>query len=189
MEVQQRDTHLEKIHKKSLKQKHPDPEPTKTNVSVAVNTESFAETNDDQPRKKQKITNYFAAKNEKSLEAIVSRTTAKDGLPFSIFCTSEDLRRLLSSSGFKVPTSSNTIRNMVVTYSKKIKAQVKGEIHAKKSNGHKFSITFDEWTSAQNKRFLNLNLHYTSVISENNEPPFWSLGLVRIVGEFKNTIL
>jgi hypothetical protein len=36
-----------------------------------------------------------------------------------------------------------------------------------------FSLTFDEWTSIQNRRYLNVNVHI--------EGEFWSLGLARAV--------
>ena len=45
--------------------------------------------------------------------------TAKDGLSFHLFCTSTDLRLVLVASGFKeIPRSANTIKKMVVDYSK-----------------------------------------------------------------------
>jgi hypothetical protein len=42
-----------------------------------------------------------------------------------------------------------------------------------RSQGMRFSLTFDEWTSIKNRRYLNVNVHI--------EDKFWSLGLARIV--------
>lgn len=60
--------------------------------------------------------------------------TARDGLPFAVFCTSEDLRVGLSARGFNnIPKSSNTIRSMVMQYAIKIRKIVINEIsHEKK---------------------------------------------------------
>jgi hypothetical protein len=38
--------------------------------------------------------------------------------------------------------------------------------------GERFSLTFDEWTSTSNKRYMNINIHVAK--------KFWSLGLIRI---------
>lgn len=122
---------------------------------------------------KTKITEYFSSQVDESLPAILSRMTASDGIPFSLFCTSRDLRMLLISKGFKdVPKSANTIRKLVIEYGQKICEQMKQEMRSLSANG--FSLTFDEWTSLRNRRYLNINVH-----SDND---FWSLGLVRIWG-------
>ncbi|KAG8228967.1 hypothetical protein J437_LFUL009744 [Ladona fulva] len=50
---------------------------------------------------------------DNSLAAVLARMTARDGFPFSVFCTSPDLRETLKYSGFDViPTSLNTIRDL-----------------------------------------------------------------------------
>lgn len=45
---------------------------------------------------KSKITSYFKKKLDDSFPAVLARMTARDGIPFIKFCTSEDLRILLS---------------------------------------------------------------------------------------------
>jgi len=47
--------------------------------------------------KQPKLDSYF--KKMDSLEATISRMTARDGLTFRVFATSEDLRNLLTSKG------------------------------------------------------------------------------------------
>ena len=42
------------------------------------------------------------------------------------------------------------------------------------NNGTRFSISFDEWTSLQNRRYMNINIH------ENLE--FFNIGLCRVFG-------
>lgn len=129
------------------------------------------------PKPPKKIYDYFGSKFDDSLPAILSRMTARDGLPFSVFCTSVDLRRLLLAKGFHesdIPKSPNTIRNIVLNYSDKICEQLKQEFLTKKKNGNRFSLSLDEWTSIRNRRYLNVNVH--------SEKEFWNLGLVRIHG-------
>ena len=43
-----------------------------------------------------------------------------------------------------------------------------------KKQNRKFSLSFDEWTSLKNRRYLNLNVHIQN--------KFWKLGLVRVHG-------
>ena len=54
--------------------------------------------------------------------------------------------------------------------------KIKYDLFLKKSNCEKFSLTLDEWTSMQNRRYLNINIHGIGY--------FWNLGLVRIRGSF-----
>ena len=72
----------------------------------------------------QKITSFLEKKVDDSLPAIIARMTAKDGLPFSKFCTSKDLRDLLAAKDHKnVPKSPNAIREIVFKYGKKIRTK------------------------------------------------------------------
>ena len=43
-----------------------------------------------------------------------------------------------------------------------------------RSQGMRFGLKFDEWTSIKNRRYLNVNVHI--------EDNFWSLELARVVG-------
>ena len=102
--------------------------------------------------------------------------TALDGLPFRIFITSDDLRKSLKILNLcdKLPKSATTIQKIVTSYSETILQLVIKEISEYKLNGKGFSITFDEWTSLRNRRYINVNLH--------SESKFWNLGLLRING-------
>lgn len=122
------------------------------------------------------ITKYLKIEKKDTLSEILARMTARDGLPFSIICTSIEIRKGLSARNFNdIPVSPNTIRNMVIEYGKKIQSLLVIKLNDMKKNGHKFSLTFDEWTSLKNRRYLNINIHF-----KNNE--FENLGLVRVYG-------
>ena len=129
------------------------------------------------PVKKCKIYQFFGPQTENSLEAVIARLTAKDGLNFSVFTTSEDLRISLQARGFKVPTSASTIKNMMMKYGQIVEDRLKKHICEKKENNQKFSCTIDEWSSARQHRFVNINLH-------NFDGSTYNLGLVRYFNKF-----
>ena len=68
----------------------------------------------------------------------------------------------------------------MIHYRSEIKELITGEIQTSQSSGKKFSLTFDEWTSTTNKRFMNIN-----VLPRNlNLNKSWNLGLIRMHGFF-----
>jgi hypothetical protein len=105
-----------------------------------------------------------------SMSVTVSRMTSCDGMPFHVFASSPDLRRLMASSGYELPRSPNAIRELVMGHASEIRKQVMDELKKLKSQNKRFSLTFDEWTSNQNRRYTVINVHL-------NGPQFWSLGL------------
>lgn len=154
-------THLKTIHGLNLKKKCESPHDVESSVSK-------------QP--KLLITNYFKNNKNEKLSEVLARMTARDGLSFNIFIKSYDIREGLKARGFKdIPKSAVTIRNMVLEYSKIIKQSTVHEISRLKSEGKRFSITFDEWTSIRNRRYININVHSVG-------GTMWNIGLVRAYG-------
>lgn len=131
---------------------------------------------DSQPYKEiSTITSYFKPIVDDSFPAVIARLTALDGLPFNKFCTSEDLRKLLKVKGYRdIPKSPNTIRKIVLEYSNKMLQEAINELKENKLRREVFSLTFDEWTSVKNHRFMNINVH--------TKDAFWNLGLARVHG-------
>ena len=144
-------------------------------IDILIKRKSTQTENDTQTKrtKNQTIDKFV---NDATLLAIFARMTACDGLPFSIFITSQDLRKSLTALGHTLPKSATSIREQVMKYGLHVTERIKHDIILKKSNGEKFSITSDEWTSMRNRRYLNLNVHGVGY--------FWNLGLVRIQGSF-----
>lgn len=120
------------------------------------------------------LTNYLIVRGDNSLEAVLARMTASDGLPFKIFITSDEMRKSLMARGFDIPKSATTIRGMVMQYGKIIQQKYKIEFQGLKSQGKRFSLSFDEWTSSKNRRYLNINAHIQCT--------FFNLGLARVRG-------
>ncbi|XP_063782142.1 uncharacterized protein LOC134932045 [Pseudophryne corroboree] len=119
----------------------------------------------------------FLVKNiENSLQATLSRMVACDGLPFRIFITSPDVRKGLEMQGFTpLPKSKETIKQLVMEHGEMTRRFVASELAKLKADGKRFSLTFDEWTSTRNKRYMNNSVHV-------GQAQFWSLGMVRILG-------
>jgi hypothetical protein len=125
------------------------------------------------PTRTSTITQYVAFRDN-SLEAVLARSTAADGLPFSIFITSTELRKSLLARGFDQPKSSVTIRDMVMKFGYSIRQKYKTEMQKLKADGHCFSLTFDKLTSIKNRCYLNVNAHIKN--------RFWNLRLARVRG-------
>lgn len=155
--------HLASMHSNIKVKKGPslDVEPPAKRINLGNSTSSGS------------ITKYLSFRDN-SLEAVLARMTADDGLPFSIFITSIELRKSLVARGFDVPKSAVTIRDKVMKFGYSIRQKCKSELQKIKADGKRFSLTFDEWTSNNNRRYLNINAHIKN--------QFWNLGLTRVRG-------
>lgn len=129
--------------------------------------------------KRQKITEYFCEKTEDSA-VVLARMVAKDGIPFRLFVTSHDLRSSLNARGVKVPNSQTTITKQVLDVASRLETLIKDDIQQRKRNGERFSLTLDEWTALNNRRYMNINVHMS-------DHKVHHLGLVRIKGSMPAT--
>ena len=129
--------------------------------------------NEEPQPKKMKTMESFMKRT--TLEEIVAKMAAIDGISIRAITKSEEIRMGISSRGFKLPKSESAVMELVHNFAKSKKQEIIQEIESEVSGGLKFSITLDEWTSFATRRYLNINLHKTnsSVIN---------LGLVRILG-------
>lgn len=169
--------HLRNVHHISFKTMESKSQDVEPEPEQSTSGQSHSRTSAPQP-KKQKISDFF--KSEDSLEIVISRMVTLDGMSLALFCNSVDLRRLFKKTyGKDLPKSSNTIREIVLTVFEKEKTALSKEIKNLKLENCKFAITFDEWTSNKNRRYMNLNLHCHSYADGSTVK---SLGLIRIVG-------
>lgn len=149
---------------------------SKHNIKVisASTSQDSENMNTAPPPTKRKLDDYFTKSADDSLDDVLARMVALDGFPFSVFIASDDLRKLLLAKYPDLPKSAVTVRKRVMNYSEKIKKQVIAELKQLKSAGERFSLSFDEWTSTSNKRYMAVNVH--------SYKKFWNLGLVPIYG-------
>ena len=61
-----------------------------------------------------------------------------------------------------------------MNYSLNIRQLISKEIYQYKALRTRFSLSFDEWTSTTNKRYMNVNVHIPN--------KHWNLGLIRVYG-------
>jgi hypothetical protein len=116
------------------------------------------------------------AGDDRSMAATVARLTTCDGLSFRVIVKSSDMRRLMLSAGFSnFPRSQTALKNIVLKHAQKLRAVVSAEFQQLLKKGKRFSLTFDEWTSVRNRRYMCVNVHADG-------PKYWSLGLVRVWG-------
>ncbi|UYV74402.1 hypothetical protein LAZ67_11003411 [Cordylochernes scorpioides] len=125
------------------------------------------------------ILDHFSSVSiDRSTDAVLARMIALDGLPFSVFVTSKDLRKCLNALGHEIPLSAETIKIKVCRYADTFREKVVRELQMEKEKGQLFSLTLDEWTSIRSKRYLNIDIHSRTKV--------WNLGLTRISGVFSS---
>jgi hypothetical protein len=111
----------------------------------------------------------FIVKNiNESMEEEISKLVAVDRISFSKIVKSKFIRKNLQNYKStrlrkNVPRSENTIKAIFMQTYKTKKNELIAMIKTKLENGSRFSITMDEWTGCNNKRYLNVNLHDTFV--------------------------
>ena len=59
-----------------------------------------------------------------------------------------------------LPKSANILQKIILEYSKNVRISIISELSQKKMRGEvvgeRFSLSFDEWTSQRNRRYLNI---------------------------------
>lgn len=122
------------------------------------------------------LDNYL---KKRSIEEQISRLAAVDGLTIRQITQSEFIRNAFSDKRMKLPQSENTIMQIIRDHAKKCQELVKN--HLAKLKIKKFSLTFDEWTSTMQRRYMNVNLHTTKHM--------FNLGLIRIKHKCDATVI
>ena len=89
-----------------------------------------------------------------SLQEIVAKLAALDGLSINTICKSQFIRQSLRSQNFNLPTQNKNVMQLVHNYFEIAQNIVIDKIMELKNNETKFSLTLDEWTSLKNRRYL-----------------------------------
>lgn len=123
--------------------------------------------------KKSTIIQYFSRTSP--LDAVIARMAAKDNISFNAICNSEDIRQGLLARGFNdIPKTHQGIKVKVESYYNFVFEEYRKQFHALQAQNQKVSLSFDEWTSIRNRRYMNVNVHDSKHV--------WNLGLTRIQG-------
>ena len=89
-----------------------------------------------------------------SLEEIVSKLAALDGLSINCITNSSFIRESLQQRNYCLPQNNSRVMNLIYKFYETI-----NELNCMKNTGQKFFITIDEWTSKGNRRYLNISVH------------------------------
>ena len=133
-------------------------------------------------RKIESMDNYVTgASAKKSLSEIIARLCAEDLLSFSVIANSQTIRKAFKADGYKLPENHAGVKRHLLCFYEEIKKKIMHEIAFKIQNGQRLTMSLDEYTSTNNRRYLNINLHY--------EGGFYSLGLVRAHGSMPANVM
>lgn len=124
------------------------------------------------PKKIKSIQTYFPSR---TLHSIVA-DLATDGISIRAITRNKYIRESIQKDGFNLPANESDVMKLIhVEYQNKKELMV-NEIQQKLSNGIKFSMTFDEYTTIRHRRYIGINIH------DSSQKKTYNTGLVRIMG-------
>ena len=112
---------------------------------------------------------------KQSLDEVIARLAAEDGFSYLEISQSRFIRSSLKEKGFTPIQDHSTVSRMVLRYANHVNGVITSHLQFLLANGKRMSVSLDEYTSVQNKRYMNVNIHSI------NE--FWNLGMKRIYGK------
>jgi hypothetical protein len=127
------------------------------------------------------MTKYLLNSEENTLGATLARMAALDGLSFNVLAQSRDIKLGLEARGYSIssiPNSHVTVQKKIMEHGDLLRSKVAERLSNILQNKQRVSLTFDEWTSTRNRRYMNINVH----LSDKQQPSFYSLGLIRVKG-------
>ena len=127
----------------------------------------------DQKEKKSSVKNYFPS-NKKSVQQIVT-DLAISGASFNFIATCETLKKSFRDNGYDMPNSHNTVRKYVLSVANARREKLIEDVNKDKSKGIRLSLSLDEYTAKNNRKYLGMNIHQSNGI-------FYNLGIERISG-------
>lgn len=129
------------------------------------------------PLKKQKTMQEFLKFS--SFNETIARHVCEYNHNFHQLAKNDYLRAsMIRDFNEKLPQKGENVAIHFNKFFEDIKANMIENIQRMRAKGKKFSITADEWTSNNQKRFLNMNLHFTEGI----QPKHINFGLQKIIG-------
>ena len=162
--------HLSAIHpEKAIKRKE-----SEANLEAGPETSKISKI-----KTQPTICNYV---KRQSMAEIVARLCSLDGFSISGICKSLFIRESLSARGFQLPKSKTHVMKLVHVYYELVKLETIKKINMYTKENSLLSLTLDEWTSFKNRRYLNVNVHYSDGSYDN-------LGLIRIYGSCSAEVL
>ena len=104
----------------------------------------------------QKLT-FFIRKDTR--EEQVTKLAAVDVFSINAITKSEFIRQSFSKKGFVLPKNPSGVIGLVHKQYFKVKDHIDSKIRSRVSAGSRFSLSLDEYTSLNNRRYLNIIVH------------------------------
>ena len=108
---------------------------------------------------------------------IITKLATVDGIPVNAITKSEFIRKALIYQGYSLPKNQSQVMELIHSHYEEIKKKVCSKIIQYITSGSRFSLLLDEYTSLNNRRYLNINLHKSG-------GSFCNLGMLQISGSF-----
>ena len=160
--------HLEKKHKIIIA-RATTPAAMMSEASSSSSSRASSLTRDDS------ILAHFPKRDQATPELVVARLTALDRISFSTLASSKEIREGFLARNLKIPATPQGVKKLVMGFASSVQDKVKVEIKQRRDGGEKFTLSFDEWTSKRNRRYMCLNLHCS-------DKTHYGLGMIRVNG-------
>ena len=112
-----------------------------------------------QPTQKKANTSMLKFIQRTSMEELLAKCAAYDGFSIHAMRYSSAIAEFITKRDYKIPRSEKTIKKLIIGFSKEKKLELKDKFMRMAQSGARFSITIDEWTSCNSKRYLNATLN------------------------------
>ena len=134
---------------------------------------------DDSETKRQKTLHSFIKK--RSIEKDVAKLASVDGFSFKRIANSSFIQESFTKYNYDKPPPKNdvSVRNMILNYAAEKKDELCSYFKNQVKLGERFSLTLDEYTSLQNRRYININVH--------GKKEHWSLGVIKLSDSLNST--
>ena len=96
-----------------------------------------------------------------SIEEIVAHLIACDGFSVHGITNSSFIRTSLALRGYMLPKNHSDVMKLVYKQYEITQDIIVSEFQKRKLAGGRFSLSLDEYTSLQNRRFININVHHS----------------------------
>lgn len=110
-----------------------------------------------------------------TMAELVSKLAVVDGFSFNKIPKSEFIRQNMHDKGFKLPRNPTDVMKLMTVFFNDKKEELVKKINDLKFQQKKFCISIDEWTGANNKRYMDVHM-YCSIKDSYN------LGLIPLNG-------
>ena len=110
---------------------------------------------------------------------VYARLTAEDLLTYSQCANSKIIKRGLIAQGYKPFDSVSAISKAVKRYALRVKKDIIKDLEEKLQRGERFSVTLDEFTAKNIRRFTNFNIHFARECPK-------CIGMARVFGSLDN---